>query len=239
MTAKQSIFGSGSEKGLFQAINSRWGDRFRIYPSLPFASIIDITRLINLSSSEREFLLKTSVDFTLCTRKQARPLLSIDFDGMCHGFSQNGRYLPMQPSNDPYRELKLDLKVRKATEVGYPLFVVSYDERVPIGRNTHMTVVDGIIGLILARKQLDYNISELERSFAEQADPEQTHMNWDQAQDAVITAEYDARFKWNPITRTQAELNYRAWAKRVVKSYGTEFLTRPAIARFSTRNVVS
>ena len=34
-----------------------------------------------LSSEERSFVFKTSVDYTLCT-KQGQPLVSVEFDGM-------------------------------------------------------------------------------------------------------------------------------------------------------------
>jgi len=68
MPARESIFGSGSERELFTTINSRWADRFAVYPSLPFATLIDLGGM-DLKHSEREFLLKTNVDYTLCTKR--------------------------------------------------------------------------------------------------------------------------------------------------------------------------
>jgi hypothetical protein len=65
MPARQSIFGSQSERVLFTAIKSQWTDRFALYPSLPFATLIDLGAM-NLRRAEREFLLKTNVDYTLC-----------------------------------------------------------------------------------------------------------------------------------------------------------------------------
>lgn len=69
MAAKESIFGSQSERELFTTINSRWADRFTVYPSLPFATLIKLGAM-TLTHTEREFLLKTNVDY--CT-KQGRP----------------------------------------------------------------------------------------------------------------------------------------------------------------------
>src|ERR1700686_4975772 len=113
MTVRRSIFDSHNERELFTAIESQWSARgFVLYPSLPFTNIFDI-RQFDLSPGERTFLFKTSIDYTLCSTER-EPIVSVEFDGICHGFSRAGRYVAMRPvpSNDPRRHSKLDLKVR-------------------------------------------------------------------------------------------------------------------------------
>lgn len=75
MKTRKSVFGSESEKELFKTLNSHWGQNFDLYPSLPFTSIIDIQDAV-LSDKERNFLFKTSVDYTLCTKKGG-PIVSV------------------------------------------------------------------------------------------------------------------------------------------------------------------
>ena len=147
MSVRKTIFGSQSERELFVSIDSHWSERgFVLYPSLPFASIFDITKL-DVTPEEKSFLLKTSVDYTLCT-KQGQPIVSVEFDGISHGFSRHGRFVALRrsPRNDPRRGWKLDLKVRLATMLSYPLVVVSYHEKNPIAEDLHLTILDGMIG---------------------------------------------------------------------------------------------
>lgn len=227
MSIKKSVFGSASERELFTAIDSQWGDRFAVYPSLPFANIIDLTRL-ELTPAERSFLLKTSVDYTLCT-KRGRPLLSIEFDGLSHGFSREGRYVPIHPSADPKRTEKLDLKVRIAAQVGYPLFVISYHEKNPIGEGTHLTIVDGIIGQVLAR--LDFTV-RLNRYLAEEReaiadmDPE---FRDEYFQDLIVSAEVEAELEWDPIAREAAKLRAQISMRGIASSHSWKWLEDPPL----------
>ena len=111
MSIRRTIFGSHNERELFTSIESQWSERgFVLYPSLPFANIFDITRL-DVTAEERTFLFKTSIDYTLCT-KDGQPVLSVEFDGLSHGFSRRGEYIAVRdaPSNDPRRHWKLDLR---------------------------------------------------------------------------------------------------------------------------------
>ena len=151
MITRRTIFDSYNERELFSSIESQWSERgFVLYPSLPFANIFDMTKL-DVTAEQRTFLFKTSVDYTLCT-KDGQPIVSIEFDGISHGFSRRGEYVAVRdaPRNDPRRHWKLDLKVRLATDAGYPLLVVSYHEKNPISKDTHLTIVDGAIGQVLA-----------------------------------------------------------------------------------------
>ena len=92
MSVRKTIFDSYNERELFTSIESQWSERgFVLYPSLPFANIFDVTKL-DVTSEERSFLFKTSIDYTLCT-KDGQPILSVEFDGISHGFSRHGEYV--------------------------------------------------------------------------------------------------------------------------------------------------
>ena len=54
---------------------------------------------------------KTNVDYVLCT-KEGRPLLAIDFDGLGRGFDRYGTYVNVVETDDKYRKLKFDLKLK-------------------------------------------------------------------------------------------------------------------------------
>lgn len=152
MKIRDSVFGSGPEREFYSRLKSSWADKFNLYPSLPFASIIDF-RDIDLTEKARSYLLKTSVDFTLCEKKADKPVVSIEFDGLGHGFSHDGKYIGFRQRTDPNRELKLTLKLQVAEKAGYPLIVVSFDETSPFSEDLELTIADGLIGSILARKR--------------------------------------------------------------------------------------
>lgn len=151
-----------------------------------------------------DFIYKTSVDYTLC-KKDGKPLLSIEFDGLGHGFSKGGEYIQLVPTaKDEYRKLKLDLKLRIANEIGYPLFVVSYDEKEPIGPGLHLTVVDGIIGMTLAGKHFQYLINNLpvDEGLISTLPEYELH---EYIENLVLEAEVETEIKWNPIESLASE----------------------------------
>src|SRR5262249_25925168 len=158
-----------------------------------------ITDELDLSESERQFLFKTSVDYTLCTKGVGKPLMSVEFDGLGHGFSRRGEYVQVVPASDPYRKLKLDLKLRVAKEVDYPLIVVSYDEKFPIGPSTSLTIVDGIIGNLMAHK--DYRdklpkVIEEHRLHVEQLPTEERFLY---VSELMSDTKYESSMIWDPI----------------------------------------
>jgi len=222
------VFGSGSEKELFKTLVSEWSKQFDLFPSLPFASIVDIEDS-KLSPEERSFVFKTSVDYTLCT-KQGQPLVSVEFDGMCHGFSKNGEYIQVLPSSKaPNRKRKLDLKLRLCQELFYPLLVVSYDEKNPIGKDMALTIVDGLIGQALAgryRHELLEQMVEDSRGNFEHLPPHEQH---EFLQDLVSDAGVAAELTWNPLAKKAAELEYTAWDKGLWKSHSVHFLCDPEL----------
>ena len=120
---KINVFGSKQEEVLFEKLDSFWSKDYNLYPNLPFSNIIDLNEdqyldVINfpnikeckLSDKEKDFLYKTSVDYTLCNKNNC-PLLSIDYDGIGQGFSKDGAY---HYGNNDHPDFKLwELELRK------------------------------------------------------------------------------------------------------------------------------
>jgi hypothetical protein len=224
-----SVFGSRREKELFTSLHTQWGSQFDLWPSLPFALIVDASSLgPNFRESERDFFLKTSVDYTLCT-KRGQPVLSIEFDGLGKGFSRQGEYVQQTATVDPYRKLKMDLKLRIAQNEAYSFFVVSFQESVILDRATNLTIVDGIIGQVLAKKEFKKSTETLYDDYREIIEALPPTAQYDYVQDLVLDAETIAELKWDPIAKLAAKLEYEAFEKGVVKSYGTEYLNDPEL----------
>ncbi|GEM_PF-1097460 len=226
MRTRGTVFGSTSEKELFTTLCSTWSKTFNFWPSLPFLSVIELDG-DEVSPFEWEFLKKTSVDVTVCTKRENRPLLSIEFDGMGHGFSRDGKYIQTHPTQDPNRKLKLDLKLRIAEAVKYPLVVLSYEEKNPIGPELTLTVADGIIGQIIAKKRMHEMIGEfLAQEPIESVPPEFRH---EYAQDLVDSAEVKAELDWNPIARLAAEYDCALARLSLITRQGWEYLHEPEL----------
>jgi hypothetical protein len=226
---KRSVFGSRGEKELFTSLHSHWGSRFDLWPSLPLAQIIDIKSAGGyLKGKERDFFLKTNVDYTLCT-KNGRPILSVEFDGLGKGFSRRGEYLQQEPTIDPHRKLKLDLKLRVAKKEEYPFFVVSFEESKVLDQDTNLTIVDGIIGQVLAKQELQESLKTLYDDHRERIESLPLGSRHDYIQELVLDAETLAELEWDPIAIAAAKCSYEAFEKGIVKSYRTEYLNDPEL----------
>ena len=223
MNIRKTVFRSASEKELFTALQSAWAEHFNVWPSLPFLNVIDVEG-DEVNKGEWQQLLKTEIDITLCTKDENTPVVSIEFDGMGHGFSRDGEYIQLRPSQDPYRKLKLDLKLRIADQVGYPLLVMSYHEKNPIGPTTTLTIVGGLIGQVIARIHRD----ELIKQQLAEAPVEDIHPSFrhEHIQDIVDWAEVVAELKWNPIAKLAAQYEFEL--TRILKiGFGFRYLLDP------------
>ena len=225
---RDSIFGSANERDLYQSLCSRWNDRFEVYPNIPFAQIIDLAT-VDVNNGERAFLLKTSVDYTVCRRSDGKPLMSIEFDGLGHGFSRDGQYVQKFPTRDQHRKLKLDLKLRVAITCGFPLVVVSYDEKATLGPDLSLTIVNGLIGRVLAEKwhaatlERDY---ERVRDYIEELPPDERH---EAVTDFIDGHRIESEFRWDPLEQKAVELERQLDGGVGWRTYSPERLYDPDI----------
>ena len=148
MSVKDSIFGSKGEERGFRSIEHTWGEKYRLYPQFPWSALFTPDPRWRDTSN---LFFKTSVDYVLST-VEGQPLLAIDFDGMGDGFDRNGEYVPVRLTPDRHRKAKFDFKLRYARENNFPYHIVASREFCQLGDGIDLTVVDAIIGSIIARK---------------------------------------------------------------------------------------
>ena len=202
MTVKKSIFGSKSEERGFRSIEHTWGEGYRIFPQIPFSVLFEPDSSWQDTSN---LFFKISIDYVLCTN-QGRPLLAIDFDGLGRGFDREGRYVQVEETPDPHRKLKFDFKLRYAKESEFPYYVVASEEFEHLGKEIELTVVDGIIGSVLARRDFHDRIPSVVEEHRGIIDNLAPNEQYDYIQDLVISQEVDSDFAHNPIKKRVAEI---------------------------------
>lgn len=203
MGVRASVFGSRSEERGFRSIQHKWGDRYNLYPQLPFSAIFEPDHTIHDTSN---LFYKTSIDYTLCTKGNTA-LLAIDFDGMGHGFDRNGNYVPVKKTSDPYRKDKFDFKLRYAKRNGLPYHIISYEELDPIGEATNLAIMDGIIGFQIARRDFDAKIVErvsCEQDIIDALSPDE---RYEYIQTLVTDQEVLSEIEHDPIVKRAMQLH--------------------------------
>jgi len=119
MRNRESIFGSDSEKQVFRTLRSRWAKVFDVYPQIPVRRVCGYNAIMHLPvpQRQRDYLLKTEFDFVVTEKDTGIPLLAIEFDGLSHGFSKDGRYISkVAVLQDPHRKLKIEAKLNACNQ---------------------------------------------------------------------------------------------------------------------------
>ncbi len=222
MKVRESVFGSRTEKAVYASLLGFWEPEYHIYHNLPFPLIVDFNAN-ELPYNETSFLLKTSVDFTVC-ENDGKPIFSIEFDGIGGGTSKEGVYQPARQTIDPKRKWKLDLKLRIASEVSYPLVVISFPETQHLDTDDPYMILHSVIGQFLAGRSFGQFAQEaFERDVVEAGidldalDPDERQFVID---DIGITAEVLSQMKYDPIYAKSAEYDNRCISEFGVKSFG-------------------
>jgi len=182
MSNKKSIFGSNSEKRLFNTLESRWVSVFDIYPQIPVRRVCGYNEIMNLpvSARQRNYLLKTEFDFVVTAKGTGVPFLAIEFDGLGHGFSRDGEYISKAiVLQDPHRKLKLEAKLTSCNMLEIPLVVISWEEIYDFDNAADsFNVLDGIIGTLLAKRKFEEKAAKI------------VFENFDHAMDVEIETDY-------------------------------------------------
>lgn len=225
MGLKEYIFDGYHEKELFGHLNSMWKGNFNIYPQLPFTKIFDIETL-NISQNERNFLLKTNIDYTLCDKKD-KPLMCIEFDGWSHGYNRGGEYI--QIVEDQLRKKKLELKLKIAMEHHFPIYIISYDEKMYLSEKIHLTVLDGIIGETIAKMKFRDKINEYLEDSKDTLSSMSKYERSEYIQDLVTSAEVELELTWNPISKKAAEIESVLIDKGIISGHSSKYLSKPEL----------
>jgi len=148
----RDIFGSGIERETYFALRKKWAQEVDVFPLLPVRVVVGFDRVQAIQDKkEKCFLLKTEFDYVVCWKNRGIPMLVVEFDGIGCGFSRGVRYETIDsPRTVPNRRKKLEAKLRICAEAEIPAVVASTDEVRAIDAATHFTILDGIIGEVLA-----------------------------------------------------------------------------------------
>jgi len=236
MAVKKNVFPSKSERKHYYLLRRTWGDKYNIYQNLPFLNIFTFENLINIedfteleiSDVDKNRLKKTSVDFTLCDKKD-NPILSIEFDGMQDGFNVGEKYYPGNINKilNPWRTKITELKLRVALGSMFPYFVVGYKPFQEFKRDFQLTIVDGIIGEVLANLFVQKEVSGFsvektgfsEEEFNQLSDYDKHEV----IQDWLFGVEVIGEMENNPISKKRSQLE----KELMVGNYSLEFFTYP------------
>jgi hypothetical protein len=150
MRKAKTIFGSGPEGKAFQSNALQLPQGWAVYPNLPLSLLVRAGKH-EISESDWDLYLKTSVDFTL-VEGEGDPSLIVEFDGMGQGFNSSTTYVQFQQTRDPNRKAKLDFKLRVCDCVELPLMVISFPEIAPCTRDGLLSIVNGIVAQHIATK---------------------------------------------------------------------------------------
>ncbi len=148
MHKAKTIFGSSSERRTFDAITSQLPQAWTLYPNVPFPSIVKAEK-DELKDGEWDYYLKTSVDFVLTT-PTSEPSLALEFDGLGEGFSLGDTYVQTRATDDPYRTLKLNFKLRMCRAVGLLLLIISFEEISALRQGDARMIVHSVVGQHIA-----------------------------------------------------------------------------------------
>lgn len=225
MSLKECVFDSYHEKELFKHLNSMWKNNFNIYPQLPFTKIVDIETL-NISQNERDFLLKTNIDYTVCDRED-KPLMCIEFDGWSHGYNRGGEYI--QIVRDQFRKKKLELKLKIAMEHRFPFYIISYNEKRYLLEKIHLAVIDGIIGETIAKMKFRDKINEYLEDSKDTLSFMSEYERYEYIQDLVTSAEVELELTWNPISKKAAEIEGVLINKGIISGHSSKPLSKPEL----------
>lgn len=250
MSVKDTVFQSKAERENFNKLMRTWSDKYRIYHNLPFLNVFegryyadlsddswaanllfdravgDISRdkrkKFFLSDADYSRLKKTSIDYTLCDESD-RPLVCVEFDGLCDGFNIGTSYRPGYPQENQWRSIITELKLKVAHGNLFPFVVVGSEHFRELDKSVKLTVVDAIIGEVLARMAT-------RKRFRQGFDPEDAGYSQEDfdrltaaeqqeiVQDWVTDIEVEEDIKNNPIHNVvcnlQRVLDVRKWSER-------------------------
>lgn len=182
MPVNRSVFASRAEEKNYARLSERWGDRFKLYHNLPFLNVISVSedeKLVDwaahpaegsligtfrISSIDKNRLKKTSIDYTLCNEVNS-PLICIEFDGLGQGHNLGVKYRntgvwTTDEGQLHWRRQITELKLRVAHGMHFPYIVVGSRQFDDISSRVKITIVDALIGDVLARREAHARLSK-------------------------------------------------------------------------------
>lgn len=219
MAVRDSIFGSRSEERGFRFIEHTWGEDYVVYPQIPLSALFTPDPKWRDTSN---FFFKTSVDYVLCTN-EGRPILAIDFDGLGRGFDRHGEYVQVEATQDRFRKRKFDSKLLFCRHNDFPYHIVSSDEFGHLADDIELTVVDGIIGSVLADKAFLERSPSFWQEHAEEIDSQPDCYRSEYIADLMTELELERRYDHSKILHKTGELKEQVKSITGTNYYGISY----------------
>ena len=239
MKKADTVFASKSERKAFKIIQAGLPSGWSLYPNLPLSQIVRIMK-DEVSKTEWDFYLKSSVDFVLATPADA-PSLAIEFDGLAGGFSAGSTYRLVGPNPDPNRKRKINFKLALCRKVEFPLFVISFDEIEALPGEDSIRLVHGLVAQHIVHQQMQSKIRHWDRNDRGRGKTID-EMLWDSAKaETSLQHKYDPfrkglealwkkfsllNFQWSLEPVSRPELLEALQTKRPLESVGCRFSAR-------------
>lgn len=153
---RRTIFGSATERQLFKEVLSRYWNGstgYELYPNVPFGMM----PFFDIDGCDKR-LLETSIDFVVCDLEGV-PIAAVDFDGIGEGRNYGIKYVANSSAAAARRSL-FELKLRASHFAQFPYFIVGSMEFVDLGPDINLTIVDGLLGAVVAQRELAQRFRE-------------------------------------------------------------------------------
>lgn len=233
MAVRKGVFASKAERDNFYKLRRTWSGKYGLYHNVPFLNVFDLDtvfdmstwplRLLQLDGKEVARLKKTSIDYVLCDKDDV-PLLCIEFDGLQEGVNVGDEYYSRR-RHDPFRQEVFELKLRVAHGSFFPFFIVGSDVFRELGGTLGITIVDGIIGEVLAKNSAADKVQafspELYGLTQEEFDGLSPEGQAFYVDDFVLSSEVEAEAENSPVFQLRWKLQ-KELAKRGVAVRGHE-----------------
>jgi len=199
---------------------------------LPLLKIFQVDSS-ELNAKELWYFNKGQVDYTLCSSNN-QPMLSIEFDGVKGGFSRDGVYLPEIKIIDPMENHQIDLKLKVANRVNYPLMVISYEELKNFDEEDTLTILYGIIRQLITQEEPpQYQKGRIEEP-DEELEESHGYQRFENTQDLRTSAENETEATMDSIASKAVEYEQRC-AEFGLNKHRFDYLIEPPL--FGIKNI--
>ena len=207
MELRNTVLESVLESNTFHTLELRWSPKFKIFPSLPLLKIFQVDS-DELDAKELWYFQKSSVDYTICLANN-QPILSIEFEGVNGGFSRDGIYSPEHKIIDPMGNHRMDLLLKVARRVNYPIMLMSYEEVKNFDEEDTITILFGVIKQLFAQEEFQQSIKETVEEPDKEIEEMGGYEKYDNIQDLRASADYETGLTNDPIRNKAVEYEQR------------------------------
>lgn len=109
------------------------------------------------------------------------------------------------------------------------MLIVSFDETKSLDEEESITVVDSLIGQVLAHKEYKQRLKEIEKDIGKTIQGMQEEDAQMYVEDLVWGEEIQAELNNDPLTRMACEYELECFKSRIIKTYSLKYYTDPPV----------